>query len=64
MGELLQFFQAYGFPGLVAALMFIWNFKLQERIEKINTKVVEIVETNTKAMIELKETIRDIKVPK
>lgn len=72
MEELLQFFANYGIAGLVAAVLFVWNFKLQDKLEVVNlkiqdkleglnSKIIDIVEANTKAMIELKETIKDIK---
>jgi hypothetical protein len=71
MEEILQFFANYGIAGLVAGVLFIWNFKLQDKLEVVNlkiqdkleclnSKIIDIVEANTKAMVELRETIKDI----
>lgn len=61
MDDILSFFSTYGFTGLVAGVLFIWNFRLQDQLKQVNDKVICIVEKNTTAMIELKETIRDFK---
>lgn len=61
MNEILQFFQAYGFAGVVSGILFVWIFKLQDKLESLSSKIIDIVETNTKAMVELKETIKDLK---
>lgn len=72
MEEFLQFFQNYGFMGIVSGVLFIWIFviqnyvktiicRFQEDLKCINNKMIEIVESNTKAMIELRDTIREIK---
>lgn len=51
--QLIEAFSQYGLPGIVIAALGVQVFYLQR-------KLVDVIENNTKAMTELRETIHKV----